>query len=281
MIDQVRKWLNEQGYPLEMKTAAVFRKVGFEVEQSCLYADTESNKPREIDVLARVPDYIGSIRIIFLVECKASKKPWVLLSGSDVSRGNLRTDSFAVVNSNVRKVLSSFGDGKPFNALLNECSWFKKDSLIGYSLRNAFSDKDIAYEGLLGLAKASTDFVRSESDYQMCFVFPVLVVDSPLVRCNLDTLGKLQLEEIPEGEVFFKYGLASPFRTCIRVVTLRGLPEFVLNARRIAKFMKTLLSDSAAKLWKEKFTSNDYPKEMEQLGNKLWEDDSIEVASLL
>jgi hypothetical protein len=97
----------------------------------------------------------------------------------------------------------------------------------------------------------------------------------------LDTLGKLQLEEIPEGEVFFKYGLASPFRTCIRVVTLRGLPEFVLNARRIAKFMKTLLSDSAAKLWKEKFTSNDYPKEMEQLGNKLWEDDSIEVASLL
>ena len=61
-----------------MKTAAAFRHAGFEVRQCSHYVDPDTGKSREIDVLARDPDFLGIVDIQFAVECKASKKPWVL-----------------------------------------------------------------------------------------------------------------------------------------------------------------------------------------------------------
>jgi hypothetical protein len=78
MTENVRQWLEGEGFPLEMRVAAAFRKTGFDVRQSSLYADPESGKNREIDVIAADPDYIGIVEIHFVVECKSSKKPWVL-----------------------------------------------------------------------------------------------------------------------------------------------------------------------------------------------------------
>ena len=47
---KLKKWLNEQGYPLEMQVAESFRKAGFDVSQSDYYLDPETNILREIDV---------------------------------------------------------------------------------------------------------------------------------------------------------------------------------------------------------------------------------------
>jgi hypothetical protein len=61
----VREWLEGEGFPLEMRVAAAFRKTGFDVRQSSFYMDPESGKGREIDVIATDPDYIGLVEIHF------------------------------------------------------------------------------------------------------------------------------------------------------------------------------------------------------------------------
>jgi hypothetical protein len=49
--NDVRKWLSEQGFPLEMKVAEAFRS-HFSVRQAQYYTDPESGKLREVDVVA-------------------------------------------------------------------------------------------------------------------------------------------------------------------------------------------------------------------------------------
>jgi hypothetical protein len=52
MEQQIRDWLQNQGYPLEMRTAANYTNAGFRVVQSSYYQDPESSDWREIDVVA-------------------------------------------------------------------------------------------------------------------------------------------------------------------------------------------------------------------------------------
>jgi Holliday junction resolvase-like predicted endonuclease len=89
MEQQIRNWLQSQGYPLEMRAAAAYRDAGFRVVQSNYYQDPESSDWREIDVVAD-RTWIAAetnsvpIRIMFVAECKASReKPWILLRRSE------------------------------------------------------------------------------------------------------------------------------------------------------------------------------------------------------
>ena len=59
MLENVRKWVLDQGYPLEMRTALAFRKGGFEVHQSEIHYDETAGKTREIDVVAIDCNYRG------------------------------------------------------------------------------------------------------------------------------------------------------------------------------------------------------------------------------
>ena len=84
MLDnKVLEWIKKTGFPLEMQAASAFRAAGFEVRQSYTYPDPQSDKGREIDVLAQDPDWIGVIEVSFVLECKASSKPWVVLTSED------------------------------------------------------------------------------------------------------------------------------------------------------------------------------------------------------
>ncbi len=44
ITEEVHTWLEGEGFPLEMRVAAAFRKAGFEVRQSDVYMDHESGK---------------------------------------------------------------------------------------------------------------------------------------------------------------------------------------------------------------------------------------------
>jgi len=49
---KVEKWLNEQGYPLEMRVASVLQQGGFRVVQSEYFSDPETGDSRELDIVA-------------------------------------------------------------------------------------------------------------------------------------------------------------------------------------------------------------------------------------
>ncbi len=223
MIEKVRDWLNTQGFPLEMRAAAAFRTAGFDVMHSTHYLDSETGKQREVDVLARDPDHLGILGISFVIECKATKKPWVLLCSTHTLAFG-RVFAFAVTSDDARAVLA-----ENIVELLDKLPWLRKDDLTGYSLRQAFSENDVAYTATMNVAKASQSCVHGGLRFsaQFGFAFPVIVVDSPLIRCCLGENDELHLEETDQGE-FLAEG------ACIRVVTIGRLPAFALEAKRVA-----------------------------------------------
>jgi hypothetical protein len=125
MFDDVRKWLNGQGYPLEMRTASAFRQAGFEVRQSTLYRDPETGKSREVDTLAIDPDVLGILRISFVVECKATTKPWILLCSQNTLDGYNRLFAFAVTSHHARAALVA-----QFERLSEKLPWLRKEGWL-------------------------------------------------------------------------------------------------------------------------------------------------------
>lgn len=90
LTEKILDWLNKTGFPLEMTTATEFRKQGFDISQSLTYLDPQSDKGREIDVLASDSNWVGLIDIHFVVECKSSANPWIVLMSDDVLCGKSR-----------------------------------------------------------------------------------------------------------------------------------------------------------------------------------------------
>jgi hypothetical protein len=77
---KVREWLEKEGYPLELKTAAALRAAGFPgVLPSAYYQDPEGGGLREIDVYAFVTaDGNTAASVSVHVECKSqTNRPWV------------------------------------------------------------------------------------------------------------------------------------------------------------------------------------------------------------
>jgi hypothetical protein len=232
LIPNVRKWLDEQGYPLEMRAAAAFRKAGFEVRQSTVYTDPDTTKSREIDVEADDPDYRGVVNIRFVLECKAGGNPWVLLCSHDTVSNYNRAFAFAASSVNGRHQLID-AMSRDFAAFFARIPWADKNGLVGYSLRQAHSQKDTAFEAAVSVSKACNAFIQeyeAKRSPWLGFAFPVIVVESPLIRCWLTSDGEIQMEETSEGEFLF----LPNFGACIRVITANHLPTFATEAKRVA-----------------------------------------------
>jgi hypothetical protein len=240
MTENVRQWLEGEGFPLEMRVAAAFRKTGFDVRQSSLYTDPESAKNREIDVIATDPDHIGIVEIHFVVECKSSKKPWVLLTSEDVLSNYNRLFALGVLS---KDVLKSFAHRT--GELMETLPWLRKSSRSGYALRHAFSGShDFAYSAAMSVAKACDSLVRQpDARYIAPFIlaFPVIVIDTPLFECTLKSNGQIQLDEVSQGEFLFVARLPSRFGACIRVITDGNVQTFAQEARKAAEQFRAAL----------------------------------------
>lgn len=251
MFPEVKKWLEERGFTLEMQTASAFRAAGFRVRQSSLYIDKETGKAREVDVLAISPDELRVVNIYFIVECKATKKPWVLLCSSDTLNNYNRFAAFAAMSDEASHTLIEHDIGE----LLKKWPWLRKDGLTGYSLREAFSDSaDPAYAAAAAVAAACNDFLTAADERYRPFLiaFPVIVVSSPLLQASLGKDGDLQLAEVDEGEFLFFLG---DFGTCIRVVTTRRLAAYTLEAKRVADELRVELKSEEQRViesWKDR-----------------------------
>src|ERR1039457_5057306 len=85
--NKVRAWLDEQGYPLEMRVACAFRRAGFRIRQYDYCRDPTTNAQREIDVVAHIDREIERrlVRVQFMIECKLSRsKPSLMFCSPDI-----------------------------------------------------------------------------------------------------------------------------------------------------------------------------------------------------
>lgn len=240
---KVQEWLEKTGFPLEMAAAASFRRAGFFVRQSCTYPDPQTEKGREIDVLASDSDFLGDFETSFVIECKASKKPWVVLKSSDALAAYNRLSAFAVTTQPAREAIIKARDrGAPFK------QYIQREDSGGYGFRQAFSeDADPAYSSAISVLKACHGLTTARRmpgvPEAKHVAFPVIVVDAPLFECSLLEDGHLDLAEVSQSEFLFTAHLPTAVGCCIRVVTKPHLEAFCEYAKSIAQALRNNVAD--------------------------------------
>jgi len=242
--EKVLEWLNSTGFPLEMEAASAFRTAGFDVRQSAVFPDSQTDKGREIDVLAQDPDFIGVIEISFVVECKSSSNPWVVFTSEDALSGYNRLLAFAMTSKAAKEAVS-----KRIGKDLWE-SHISRPERGGYGFRQALrKDSDPAYTAAIGAIKACNVIAQgrvSSSIPHLAFAFPVIVVDSPLFECSRKSNGELELLEVPYSEFLFSAHIPENVGCCVKVVTKEYLPTFAKWAKDLATTIRKELEEEEA-----------------------------------
>ncbi|MDP9990381.1 hypothetical protein J2W28_000236 [Variovorax boronicumulans] len=247
-------WLNTSGFPLEMIAAAAFRNVGFHVQQSAIYEDAQSSKGREIDVLASDPDIWGYINLSAVVECKSSTNPWVVFISDDNSLQSIRTS--AVMTKKAESVL--WEKRMP----LNRASQGASQAPLGYGFRQVAKDgkdgkdkksnvPDPAYAAAMNVLSACKGLVDSAPTFPdteaIAISIPIIVVNSPILECQLDANKKLQLTSVEQSRFLFSAYLPQLTRCVIQVVHQDALEEKAKEAKTIVNdFRSDLQSEQDA-----------------------------------
>lgn len=244
--EKVIEWINRSGFPLEMESARAFRNAGFDVRQSASHLDPEEKKGREIDVLAADPDWLGVVEIYFVLECKSSDKPWVVLAADNALSNYNRAHAFSVVSREAKAaIFSSWRKGGEFKQLLD------KSSRCGYGFRQALGGQnDKAYSAAISVLKACAGLVADRHDSNIpryAFAFPVIVVDTPVFECSLNSDGELNLEEVQESEFLFSAHVPFEISSCIKVVKKDHLNVFADRAKKIATTIREAMMEYESK----------------------------------
>lgn len=248
LADKVKKWLNKTGFPLEMAAADAFRKAGFDVRQSSTYADPETEKGREVDVLANHQDIFGIIEISYVLECKAASKPWMVLTSPDALESYNRVRSFCISSDDGAKALLRGIDHLP-----KTWPFMNKPSRCGYALRQVFGEKeDHAYAAAISVLKAAHGITREKrgtSDSPcLAFAFPVIVVDAPVFECWLGENGMMEVREVNSSEFLFSAHVPQKIGACISVVKKDYLASFAAQAESICAAIRGDLAEEERKI---------------------------------
>jgi hypothetical protein len=237
---KVRKWLEKQGYSLEMRAARSFEKAGFEVSQSEHYLDPETNTVRETDVVASLHRRISNtwLSVKFYIECKYAYKPWVVFTSpkrldkfayfSRILMGKYdvyRWQTYQTLQGRfLARILQALGGER-----IRELPVFSLSENVGYrvteSLRDDPGSKDSAYSALMQTISCIQAHDMSEqnqfvsmledygSDYSefslsrerfslFCGIgFPVILMRGKLFECWLDLNRAIALREVEESVV--------------------------------------------------------------------------------
>lgn len=253
LLQRVRSDLDKQGYPLEMRTARAFEKLGWRVELGRLYTDSSTGKQRDIDVVASKSaekDREALVTVEFVVECKQSRdKPWVGFA-SPVS-----TDRFFMFDSVVTGELSA----RTLDALIassdSSGEFFKPSGLVWHGISRAFGDsKDgdptAPYAAVRGAVSASAALAaeaeeRIEKLIDAKFAWPTItvplvVVDGPMVQYTLDGDGNDSLALVRDAWVQTHHHNSS-YLLAVRVVAFEALEEYLSDITpRVARLAEAL-----------------------------------------
>lgn len=268
MEDEIIKWLNKSGYPLELFLASELKRRKYLCGKSELFIDIETGKNREIDVTGYhygILDFEGfhSARRL-IIECKKSEKPLLNLCANDEAKPRFYYHAFYGDPEEIENP-----DAYAYSEYENDKSdekksligGFSKDIPLGYSLVPAFgkSDQDI-YSGIMGLIKASTYYRRLFAEFknEVCndlslhlqdrnsfeMHFAALVVDAPLYDVYLKQDGTIDIS-ISEWSML-KTQLPWNFNPhnseegyCIHVVTKKAFPMFLDSVEKLHTYVYT------------------------------------------
>ena len=245
LAQEVIHWFGKTGFPLEMHTARLMRQRGFSIESSAVYSDPETNKSREIDVLAWRRDASAVYACLFPIECKASKKPWIVLTSPN------QEFSFAGlwIGAYTKAAKTAFGPkviefvriyGEVFGGFTG-----------GFSLKQAFAgEQDHAYPACINALKACRSLCDSQDNSQIAFAFPTIVVDTPIFELDQSPEGAVSVREVAFSHFNFSAHLNEYTKLVVHVVSKPALPEHAAKCRLLFDQYQTLFESDIDELFK-------------------------------
>jgi hypothetical protein len=255
----ILEWLNKQGFPLEMLVYSKVRKL-----TGWHYIDPETNASREIDIICTADEPRGLLEVNFVIECKGTKKPWLLFTSESAATGFHRLDSFGILSA---KAYSGILE-KTFLLLQDEdfeiaksIPWLWKEGRVGYSIFQAFDGKgDTPYTANLSAIKASlwlkeNSVWQSSEKRKFSIAFPIIVTSSPLFECYLDESGEVQLKPIDSGFCFFQQYIDGFTGTCVQIVSERFLDDFLKECNLLVEKLFQILSSDVNEEWENLLNS--------------------------
>ncbi|SFJ99046.1 hypothetical protein [Methylophaga sulfidovorans] len=259
-------WLDKNGYPLEMLVASIARKhTQLSIRQGWYYIDSESGDSREIDIVCTAADGYGSAEINFVIECKATKGPWVIFSSEDALASYHKLASFALFSEKaydavIEQVFPRAMDIPEEYLDSKSIPWLHKTGMIGYSMAQALGgNKDVPYNASISCVKAATWLINNSlwsdntQNRPFAISFPIIVTSSPLFECTLDENGKTILSEISHGYVFFKQHVKDSSPTCISIVTESHIETFMKECQSVANHLLEAMDDALVSHFREQY----------------------------
>ncbi len=231
MKDKILDWLKKTGYPLELFGESILSEKGFQIVNSLIYTDYENKSQREIDLLANLNVAKDNIEldIYLLIECKKTDKPLILLVTDDFSTDSISINGYANSNNPNYKI--------PFSEDLK--IKLPGRYSFGFKVIQAFTDGDeFIHRAANTLLKSIIDYsFQKENSLNFniennihSFAMPILLVDAPLLKLNLDKQNEMQLEEIDSCILEFRNQVSdSPLYFEIPIIRKEFFREFCNN----------------------------------------------------
>lgn len=232
---KVLRWLQSEGYPLEMKVARILRGAGFEVVQSEYYEDPSDNTPREIDVRAWKEFLVGAdlLRLTLCVECKVEKRrPWVVFTSDRASPGPWFHVFYSPASRFGREFLTRIAPQVPTLSFFAPADF----RLVGHAITAGSycprekneTGKDTAYHSVVSTSRAAHSIAAQGdggSSSLAEIVLPVVVVDGGLFRAHMDENFELQVQSVQQSTIVLRRPIADLPMTVIRVIQVDALAE--------------------------------------------------------
>ena len=250
LIPRVKAWAEKTGLPLELETRLVLEASclpetefpAFDVQSSVSFVDPETGKGREIDVVASYKSRYF-IQFDIAIECKASDKPWLVVVDELTPRRAARGERFGIASSRTLERWKQRGD--TIDSLCHEPQgvFLASHMSDGFIFKQAFSQKesDDAYAASMSALKAAVALVQASQHPLVHFVWPVIVVDSPIIECAVNAAGvpgEIAFNEVETSDFLFTTYLGTErTRSLIRVVHKRSLVKFVEMVRDYGTLM--------------------------------------------
>src|SRR5262245_33508036 len=183
--ESIKKWLKEQGYPLELTVASELGRQKFVATLANFYRDPSTGQSRQIDVIASRGDLLGFHTADLVIECKrANKHPWLLLSADNTSDGFSPLFEYAITSEKARAALIDIGG---LECTFKQLPWMEWEKSRGVGLIPAHAkgmdDAFKAVAGVMAAAMARRREMLKDTWREAVFVFPVVVVDGLLFEC--------------------------------------------------------------------------------------------------
>lgn len=230
--DSVNEWINNQGYPLEFRTARIFKKYGFYTEQGAHVIDGEN--AREIDVIASKVELSGLFSSIeYVIECKYIKdKPWIIFDSEDYTFLEIFNFTYALA-TNLSKAI--FREINTTYAYSNS-KMFEQPSGFTISAMKSQGGQDNSYSSiqsvcnnsLLQLAKHERSQNRNGFPTAATMVIPLIVVDGFLYRARYDaSSNKMQASEIQSARILWNGSNKASMPILVEVVNINYLEAYI------------------------------------------------------